>query len=221
MTSVIFFPVARRLSDEKTYMTALLMGESMTGLLTSALSTLQSVHDCKIISIKTFFVILSVVVIVATLSFRYIETRRTISMTQTTRNAVPIIATDVTRLFIGQAALAFVENGLHTALLPHALSSFPNSQTNISIATKLGTIFFFLISSLSLIEKHAHCRLCWCKSEHYLCTFSSVAFQSRMDNRLCACLCNECVDDCIERWCVHPIERVSVRGGCCLRDCAV
>ena len=143
MTSVIFFPVARRLSDEKTYMTALLMGESMTGLLTSALSTLQSVHDCKIISIKTFFVILSVVVIVATLSFRYIEMRRTISMTETTRNAVPRIATDVTRLFMGQAALAFVENGLHTALLPHALSSFPNSQTNISIATKLGTNFFF------------------------------------------------------------------------------
>ena len=135
-TSVVFFPVARRLSNDKTYITALMLGEAMTGLLTSTLSTLQSLNDYKILSIKTFFVILSVIVIIATMSFRYIETKM-MSMKEN-RSNVPR-RMDEMKLFLGQAALAFVENGLHTTLLPHALASFPHSDTNISIATKLGT----------------------------------------------------------------------------------
>ena len=116
-TSVVFFPVARRLSNDKTYITALMLGEAMTGLLTSTLSTLQSLNDYKILSIKTFFVILSVIVIVATMSFRYIETRM-MSMKENRSNVPRRRKMDEMKLFLGQAALAFVENGLHTTLLP-------------------------------------------------------------------------------------------------------
>ena len=48
---------------------------------------------------------------------------------------------DEMKLFLGPAALAFVENGLHTTLLPHALASFPHSDTNISIATKTRYVY--------------------------------------------------------------------------------
>eukprot|EP00939_MAST-03C_sp_MAST-3C-sp1_P003918 g3918.t1 len=42
-------------------------------------------------------------------------------------------------LFWGQAALSFVENGLHTSLLPHSLAPFPSSDVDVvSLATKLG-----------------------------------------------------------------------------------
>ena len=143
-TSVVFFPVARRLSNDKRYITALMLGEAMTGLLTSVLSTLQSLNDYEILSIKTFFVILSFIVIFATMSFRYIETRMTL-MKENRSNVPRWRKMDETRLFLGQAALAFVENGLHTTLLPHALASFPHSQTNISIATKIGTCTRFRI----------------------------------------------------------------------------
>jgi len=168
-TSVVFFPVAQRLSNEKRYVTALMLGEASTGILTSGLSTLQSLNDYKTFTVEIFFVILSIIVIVAVLSFRYIETsmsiEKNISRTSTRTTVTATRTTTTTpsmRLFLGQAALAFVENGLHTTLLPHALSSFPNSARNISIATKLG----YAGASVSIIC--AHCRPLRSKAEWIL-----------------------------------------------------
>ena len=217
-TSVVFFPVARRLSNDKRYITALMLGEAMTGLLTSTLSTLQSLNDYKILSIKTFFVILSFIVIIATMSFRYIETRM-MSMKENRSNVPRRRKMDEMKLFLGQAALAFVENGLHTTLLPHALASFPHSDTNISIATKLGTCTQRVCFYHFVLTTSYH-RLRRCKSQYSLCTLPSDTFQDRMDICLRARIRNECVDDCIKCWCVH-IEHLSLREGCNRVDCAV
>lgn len=99
------------------------------------------------------------------MSFRYIEmstsssssspsnkTESSIFTSRHRRRRSDVIITqeNIRDMFLGQAILAFVENGLHTTLLPHALSSYPNSERNISIATKLA----YAGSSLSIIAAH-------------------------------------------------------------------
>lgn len=56
----MFFPVVQKFKDKR-YITALMLGEASTGLLTSGLSTLQSIEST--FTIEIFFLVLCFVVI--------------------------------------------------------------------------------------------------------------------------------------------------------------
>jgi len=142
MTSVLFYPFVAPFPTLA--VTFLIVGEASTGLLAAALAAIQV--SAPHFSVGAFFGVLAVVMGASTAAYLWLSNKvpaakGTLAVNDTPADVLEPAAPTLhlsrrdMLAFLGyQAALAFVENGVHAVLLPHAVRSPTYIQWSVHLS---------------------------------------------------------------------------------------
>ena len=170
MTSVLFYPILQRYSAPDT--TALMVGEAATGLLASALAAAQQPAGQggpTTFPVRDFFLALAGISLASVAAYAAIAwchpprpvPGRDEPLLPTTpppprHHGKHALGGAGPRLFLQQAVLAVLENGVHVTLLPLALSGHASSASLVAWSVKASAAAASCATLLALVAPPPH-----------------------------------------------------------------